>query len=80
MVSENHQFAEELFPGGYESWQYCIEVKCGLSLTPDYIEARIGILSDANHPESRRFTSLYGNSYREQVLTWFYHAQKVMKE
>ena len=70
----NEQFAGELFPSGYESWRYCIEVKCGVKLTQKYVQARIAILSDKNHQESRRFSKLYGDAYRQQVLAWFQRA------
>jgi len=70
--TEHH--AEELFPSNYASWRYCIEIKCGQPLTPEFVQARIAVLSDPSHEESRRFASLYGESWREQVLTWFQHA------
>ena len=74
MVDDNKTIAEEIFPIGYESWRHCIEVKCGLSLTPEFLQTRITILGNPEHPESRRFADLYGDSYRKQVLTWFQQA------
>ncbi len=74
MADHTERYAEELFPGDYTSWRYCIEVKCGLALTPEFLQARIAILGDPRHEESQRFASLYGEPYREQVLAWFRQA------
>ncbi|MGD2119688.1 MAG: hypothetical protein PVG66_15125 [Chromatiales bacterium] len=75
--SDSHlhkRYAEEVFPGDYASWRYCIEVKCGLALTPEYIQARIVALSETGNEETQRFTRLYGDAYRQQVLAWFQQA------
>ncbi|MDJ0806502.1 MAG: hypothetical protein QNJ78_06675 [Gammaproteobacteria bacterium] len=74
MVDDTERYAGELFPSDYTSWRYCIEVKCGLALTPEFLQARIAVLGDPRHEESRRFAELYGRSYREQVLGWFQRA------
>ena len=74
MTGDTQAYADELFPSDYASWRYCIQVKCGLALTPEYIQARIAILGDAQHEESRRFAGLYGEPWRERVLDWFQRA------
>ena len=68
------RYEEELFPQSYESWRYCIEHKCGLRLTPDYIQQRIGILTDPRQEETQRFARTYGNAYLAQVVAWFERA------
>lgn len=74
MADDNARYAVEMFPSNYPSWRYCIEVKCGLTLTPRFTQARIALLGDLRHEESIRFASLYGDTYREQVLAWFQRA------
>ncbi len=74
MVDGTERYAEEIFPSDYSSWRYCIEVKCGLALTPPFIAARVAALGDPKHEEAQRFARLYGASYREQVLAWFHRA------
>ena len=74
MADNTARYAEELFPSDYESWRYCIEVKCGLNLTPEFIQKRITVFSDANHEESQRFADVYGDPWREQVLNWYQRA------
>ncbi|PVV22088.1 MAG: hypothetical protein B6D79_13380 [gamma proteobacterium symbiont of Ctena orbiculata] len=74
MNEKTERYADEMFPSDYESWRYCIEGKCGQSLTPEFLQARIAILGDPHHEESRRFACLYGEPWREQVLAWFQRA------
>jgi hypothetical protein len=74
MVDDTERYDGELFPSNYASWRYCIEVECGLALTPEFLQARIAILGDPRHEESRRFTKLYGKPYYAQVLDWFRRA------
>ena len=74
MADDTERYAAEMFPSYYTSWRYCIEVRCGLALTPGVLQARIAVLGDPHHEESRRFTKLYGKPYQEQVLAWFQRA------
>jgi hypothetical protein len=74
MVEETQRYTAELFPSDYESWRYCIEVKCGVGFTPEFLQERIAVLGDPRHEESQRFASLYGEAYLKQVLTWFERA------
>ncbi len=74
-MNDNLQrYADEIFPSDYASWRYCIETKCGIPLTQDFIQARIAVLGDAGREETQRFSKLYGDDYREQVLGWFRQA------
>ena len=74
MPNNLQRYADEMFPSDYASWRYCIETKCGIPLTRDFIQARIAIFSDAGQEETRRFAKQYGDGYREQVLAWFRQA------
>lgn len=74
MADENERYAQEVIPSDYASWRYCIERKCGLALTPAFLQARISILGDPQHEETRRFEKLYGRSYRERILGWYQRA------
>ena len=68
-------FAAELFPSSYPSWRYCIERKCGIPLTEDYIRARLETLTDGSHEETRRFAATYGDAHLAQVIDWFRRAR-----
>jgi hypothetical protein len=74
MHDDTNRYADEMFPSDYASWRYCIEDKCGQALTPEFVQARIAVLGDRQHEESRRFASLYGEPWRKQVLAWFQRA------
>ncbi len=75
MADDTAGFAAELIPSGYASWRYCIEVKCGIALTPDYVEERIRVLADPGQEETQRFARTYGRAHLNQVLGWFWRAQ-----
>jgi hypothetical protein len=74
MVDVTERYASELIPSDYASWRYCIEVKCGLALTPDFLQARIAALADSGDEETRRFARLYGDAHLNRVLAWFRQA------
>jgi hypothetical protein len=74
MHDETERYAVEIFPSDYASWRYCIEDKCGQALTPEFVQARIAVLGDPHHEESRRLASLYGEPWRKQLLAWFRRA------
>ncbi|MCG7898328.1 MAG: hypothetical protein JAY85_07710 [Candidatus Thiodiazotropha weberae] len=74
MNDGTERYEKEFFPSNYAGWRYCIEVKCSQALTPEFVKARITILGDSQHEESRRFASLYSHPWREQVLAWFQRA------
>ena len=74
MATPVQRQAAEVFPSDYSSWRYCIEVKCGIALSPEYLANRIAILGDSTHQESIRFARLYGEDWRQQILTWFQRA------
>jgi hypothetical protein len=74
MADDTERYAAELMPSDYASWRYCIEVKCGLALKPDFLQARIAALSDADHVETKRFARLYGDAHLDRVLAWFRRA------
>jgi hypothetical protein len=75
MDDDTAGFPPELIPSGYASWRYCIEVKCVIALTADYVEERIRVLADPGQEETQRFARTYGRDHLERVLGWFRRAQ-----
>lgn len=67
--------ATETIPSSYESWRHCIEKKCGLSLTPDYIAARLTALRDERDAHTRDFLRVYGEPHLRATVAWFERAQ-----
>jgi hypothetical protein len=66
--------AAEAFPSSYASWRYCIERKCGIALTPEYVLGRLKTLTDPRLEETRRFAAAYGDRHLRQVVAWFQQA------
>ena len=63
-----------MIPRSYAQWRHCIEVDCGIALTPAYMTARVTVLtSQADEPQ--RFARLYGQAHLESVIAWFRQAQ-----
>ena len=61
-----------VLPQTFEEWKYCIEIKCNIKLTNNYIQQRIEALTNPTDNNSNEFVKLYGESYKEQVLQWFH--------
>ena len=67
---------ESIIPQNYEEWRHCIVVKCGLELTPSFIEERISALQDNKEHYTQQFIRLYGQQYHQKVLGWFMQARE----
>jgi hypothetical protein len=65
-----------MIPLDYAEWRRCIEVDCGLVLSPTYIDERVAELSDTSHFRTAQFTRLYGDGHRQRVLEWFARARR----
>lgn len=63
-----------MIPQTYADWRRCIEVDCGLTLTPQFIAERIDELSDPSRERTAQFVRVYGDAHRQRVLGWFQQA------
>jgi hypothetical protein len=59
----------------YESWKACMTAG-GDVRTKEAVRGRVAILSDPEHPETKRFTESYGTDRLRQVLGWFSRLEK----
>lgn len=66
-------------PDSYADWRECITVRCGISLTPVYVERRLAELQDKDTAETKCFTELYGDAHLRRVLTWFGQAKRDLR-
>lgn len=64
-----------VIPQTYAQWRHCIEVECGMALTPAYIDERLAVWCTPSHDEARRFAQLYGEEHRLHVQQWFEQAR-----
>ena len=60
----------------YQDWRECIEVHCGIPLTPGFIGERLAELRDLGNPKTREFQRLYGEQHLERTIGWFEQAAK----
>lgn len=63
-------------PSNYDDWKHCISVKCGIPMTPDFIEGRIRALRDPEDYHTQKFRDFWGQAHLDQVLGWFESAKK----
>lgn len=60
----------------YQEWRECIEVHCGIPLTPKFIDERLKELKDGSHAKTREFERLYGTDHLQMTIAWFEQAGK----
>ncbi|ESQ15415.1 MAG: hypothetical protein N838_12935 [Thiohalocapsa sp. PB-PSB1] len=72
--TDDARHAAEAFPSSHASWRHCIEHKCGIALTSEYVLERIATLTDPRSEETRRLAVAYGDRYLMQVVAWFQQA------
>ena len=58
----------------YEDWRECIEVRCGIALTPTFISGRLAELNDQQHAKTMEFERLYGAEHLKRTIAWFQRA------
>jgi len=59
----------------YTEWRHCIEVKCGIKLTDEFILERLNELNDETNTKTYAFMQLYGASYTGLIISWFEKAK-----
>jgi len=65
-----------MIPQTYREWHHCITVECGLSLSADFIQARLAVWRDEKNFETSRFRELYGDTHWRAVIDWFERAAR----
>ena len=71
---------ENVIPTSYEQWRNCIEVRCGIPLTTEYVAKRLAELQDQKDVKTREFAKLYGANHLQQIIHWFRRAADEMPE
>jgi len=66
---------QPVIPRNYADWRHCIEVDCGIALTPEFVDLRIEALTRSGSEETRRFAALYGSEHLQRVIAWFHEAR-----
>ncbi len=63
----------------YQEWRECIEVKCGILLTQTFVHNRIEELNDLTNQHTAEFIKLYGEDYKNLILSWFTQSIPTLK-
>lgn len=63
-----------VIPQTYAEWRHCIEVDCGIALTPEFVAARIDAFTRPGSQEASRFARLYGELHLKRVVGWYHTA------
>ena len=66
----------DCLPRDFEEWLACLREACRCHVTPEFVAARIAVLSDRDRPETRAFIEAWGDAHLRQVLTWFSTLQR----
>jgi len=69
---------EEVIPTSYHQWRHCIEVRCKIALTPDFVQRRLTELQDDQHATTKHFAKLYGVDHLKRTISWFHRASDEM--
>lgn len=59
-----------MIPKNFQEWRDCIENKCKIQLSSQFIDERIMVYSNENNPETLKFKGLYGSTHLQNVLNW----------
>lgn len=68
-----------MIPKDFMEWKACIEVKCGIPLTPTFVKQRLLELGDYQNQHTKEFIRVYGNTYHQQVIKWFEESLQMQK-
>lgn len=66
-------------PSTYEEWKHCIEVKCKIPLTSDYVQERITALTDRSDFHTQKFLDRWGEKHHARTLAWFKKAAEELR-
>ena len=76
MNLEVYNIRSGLIPLSYREWYECITIKCGISMTKSFVARRLLSLKNPDLPMTKKFISLYGQEYLNQVILWFEKAER----
>lgn len=60
-----------MIPQTFDEWKNCLVNDCKLGLTSEFAEQRLGIFTNPEHPETKKFAALYGQQHLLNIITWF---------
>lgn len=61
-------------PQNFNEWRTCIEVHCGIPLTPEFIAQRLRELEDRRLHSTEQLYRHYGDAHMTRICSWFQQA------
>lgn len=59
-----------MIPQTFDEWRNCITQDCKVNLNRDFALQRLAVYLDADHPETQKFTALYGEQHLLNIILW----------
>lgn len=63
-----------MIPITFEEWKNCIEKKCQIELTEEFVVGRLKVYENKKNPETRDFIALYGEQHLNNIIHWLKRA------
>ena len=61
-------------PISYQQWRHCIQVRCRIRLTENYVGERLAELQNTSHVKTKEFVRVYGVEHLQRTIHWFRRA------
>jgi len=59
-----------MIPESFREWRDCIENKCKILLSAQFIDDRLSVYSNENSTETIKFKGLYGEEHLQNIINW----------
>lgn len=66
---------EVQIPRDYETWKFMITNQCKETLSAEFIDARLKVLTNASDSYTQKMVSVYGADYVKVLISWFEKAK-----
>ena len=60
-----------MIPQTFNEWKKCIVNDCKINLTREFAQRRLSIYQNAEHSETKKFLSLYGEQHLKNIIEWY---------
>lgn len=72
--------AAPIIPRNYVEWKRCITISCGIQLTPQFVEQRLGALDDPRDFTTQKYVQVWGEAQLALVRQWFLQARQELAQ
>lgn len=65
-----------MIPRNFDEWKNCIVNDCKIELTKTFVQQRLSVYENTNHPETKKFEKLYGRQHLDNIIYWYKKARE----